>query len=165
MRVRPRPSLPAIVLVIAGCGQSSSPYPSPSPPPSPRAPTSPAAVLALVNAGRAQAGVPPFTLDPRLSAAARSHANDMASGRVPMGHSGFPDRLYAAGYPRRSAIAEGVFGMADGFGWDYWVPWLVANPHEAHGRDFRNPAYRDVGIGTASGPAGGFGVLDYGGPP
>ncbi|MBD2092162.1 CAP domain-containing protein [Microcoleus sp. FACHB-1515] len=67
------------------------------------------AVHDQVNEYRAEQGLPPLTLDPRISEIARQHSADMAAGRVEFGHAGFESRVrsIARAVPYRSA-AENV---------------------------------------------------------
>jgi uncharacterized protein YkwD len=53
------------------------------------------AVYAQVNQYRATRGLPPLTLDARISNQARIHSQDMASYAVPFGHQGFEQRVQA----------------------------------------------------------------------
>lgn len=77
------------------------------------APFTPEAALALVNAYRAENGVPPLRLDPALAAAAASHSRAMlAAGR--MGHdvgTEFTARLAAHGVLGRSAAENVAYGQ------------------------------------------------------
>jgi uncharacterized protein YkwD len=51
------------------------------------------AVHAQINQYRASRGLPPLTLDSRISAQARTHSQAMAIGRVPFSHNGFQQRV------------------------------------------------------------------------
>ena len=95
----------------AVAGSAPPPPPPPAPPaptPTPPPPTPPpsgdvaAELLGYVNNARASAGVPPLTLDARLTQAAQAHSDDQAQRRR-MGHDGsdgssFVDRAARAGY-------------------------------------------------------------------
>jgi uncharacterized protein YkwD len=98
---------------------TTAPAPAPAPPPSPTTVAVPVPlsdqVVALVNAARAAAATPcpPVTVDPRLTAAAQGHSDDMAarnyfSHTTPEGVT-FDQRIKAAGYPQPGAenIAKG----------------------------------------------------------
>jgi hypothetical protein len=170
-----------LVLIAPTGGNIATPDPNPPLPPGikpivipppvvPIPPTKPPvspSSLSLLNSGRAKAKAPPFAIDARLSVAAQKHADDMAQGREPFGHAGFPERLYAAGWPRTSPCSEGCFTM-NGVGWQYWIDWMLAPKQvlarEPHSVTFRSAAYVSIGIGYAEGPSGAYGVLDYGGP-
>jgi uncharacterized protein YkwD len=85
--------------------------PAPPPPPPPPASDPAAEVIALTNAARATAGLPPLTAHPQLQRAALAHSQDQAA-RNQMSHDGsngseIGDRVSAAGYPW-SAVAENV---------------------------------------------------------
>jgi len=53
------------------------------------------AVYNQVNQYRTSNGLPPLTLDSRISEQARNHSQDMANGQVPFGHDGFQSRIQA----------------------------------------------------------------------
>lgn len=67
------------------------------------------AIHTLVNQHRATQGLPPLTLDTRISQQARLHSQAMANGQVAFGHGGFEQRgrAIAAQIPYRS-FAENV---------------------------------------------------------
>jgi len=71
-----------------------------------------AQVLVLVNQARAQEGLPPFTVSPQLSDAARRHSLDMATNNFagPNGSDGSTPttRIQDTGY-RRSSLGESFF--------------------------------------------------------
>lgn len=50
-------------------------------------------IFDLVNAERIQAGLEPLAWNDSIAAEAEQHSLDMASGAVPFGHDGFPDRF------------------------------------------------------------------------
>lgn len=84
--------------------------PSPSPSPSPGSIAAlEQAIHTQINQHRRDQGLPPLTLDPRISEQARLHSQAMASGQVTFGHDGFDQRASAI---RRSiawnSIAENV---------------------------------------------------------
>lgn len=70
-----------------------------------------------VNAYRQRQGLSPLELDERLSAIARRHSQDMASGEVPFSHDGVEDRYEAIGeLISYGQVAENVaynFGHSD----------------------------------------------------
>jgi uncharacterized protein YkwD len=55
------------------------------------------AVYDRVNQYRASRGLPPLTIDARISEQARIHSQNMASGVVPVGHEGLYQRLQTIG--------------------------------------------------------------------
>lgn len=59
-------------------------------------------ILAYVNADRAQHGLSPLKLNDTESAIAARHSRDMATGKVPFGHTGLNDRAKAI----RKALGE-----------------------------------------------------------
>ncbi|MFN3282095.1 MAG: CAP domain-containing protein [Tabrizicola sp.] len=102
-------------------------------------------VLAAVNAARAKAGCAPLRANPKLMAAARSHARAMAEQNF-FGHSGkdgsrFSSRIKRQGYAFRSAaenIAAGQKSAAE-----VVRSWLNSAGHR---RNMLNCAMRDTGI-------------------
>ena len=119
-----------------------------------------AAMLARVNAERAKAGRPALRLDPRLSAAAQAHAEDMMvhsyynhaspEGQMPL------DRVRKAGYaPHIVAenIARGPFTVDE-----VMDDWMLSREHRAN---LLHPAFRDFGAGIVVGrnSAVGFTVI------
>ena len=126
---------------------------------SPTTPTQPASgvagqILTLVNARRAEAGCKPVALDPRLTAAAAGHAQDMATNDY-FSHTSrdgrtFVDRIKAAGYPvpRSENIAAGqptVAAVMDA--------WMGSAGHRANILDCSA-----VAMGVASGQGGTYGI-------
>ncbi|MFD9048146.1 sigma-70 family RNA polymerase sigma factor [Streptomyces zaomyceticus] len=123
-----------------------TPRPTPTPAPEER-------VTGLVNRLRAEAGCAPLRIDPRLTAAARDYARDMAA-RDYYGHSSpegeFADsRITAAGYAW-SAWAENLDrGATDPA--SVVDDWTDGSMHEENMLDCR---YRDTGVASAPGPRG-----------
>lgn len=67
------------------------------------------AVHTQVNQYRATRGLPPLSLDSRISNQARTHSQNMASGAVPFSHDGFVARVQAiAAVIAYRAAAENV---------------------------------------------------------
>ncbi len=64
-------------------------------------------VFVRINRYRVSLGLPKLTLDERITKQARIHSQNMASGRVPFSHQGFPHRVKAIAIPYNSA-AENV---------------------------------------------------------
>lgn len=109
-----------------------------------------ATVLHQVNSARAEAGLPPLAVEPRLTAAAQEHAGDMLrrefyDHRSP-GGGGPPSRARAAGYRYRwvaENIAKGLFVE------DEVVPrWMASSGHR---RNILDPHAVEAGIGVAWG--------------
>lgn len=144
--------LAAAVVFLPGCLVGS---PRPSSPAAPRAEPSredDAATLAgLVSAHnreRARSALPALTVDPRLEAAARRHAADMASRRR-MSHKGGDrsspfQRMQAEGY-RYGRAAENV--AAGSFTLETLMSgWMKSPPHR---RNVLGP-YSHIGASVAS---------------
>ena len=115
-------------------------------------PTAEAAVLALVNEARVDAGCGALTADPALAAVARAHSADMRdrdyfSHTSPEGLSPF-DRAERAGidYSRAENIA---FGQADATA--VMEAWLESPGHRANILDCE---LTKLGVGVAEGPGG-----------
>jgi uncharacterized protein YkwD len=118
----------------------------------PADPTAEAAVLALVNEARVDAGCGALTADPALAAVARAHSADMRdrdyfSHTSPEGLSPF-DRAEQAGidYSRAENIA---FGQADATA--VMEAWLESPGHRANILDCE---LTKLGVGVAEGPGG-----------
>jgi len=128
---------------------------APSPPPPP--PTTAVIVVSptdqvviLVNAARAAAATPcpPVTVDPRLTAAAQGHSDDMAA-RNYFGHTTpegvtFDQRIKAAGYPSPGAenIAKGQRSAQQ-----VMNDWMGS---EGHRRNIENCSLTTIGVGLNS---------------
>ncbi|MFF3837731.1 sigma-70 family RNA polymerase sigma factor [Streptomyces sp. NPDC001930] len=131
---------------------TTPPTPRRTPRPTPT-PTGEERVTGLVNRLRAAAGCAPLRIDPRLTAAARGYARDMAA-RGYFGHASpegeFADtRITAAGYTW-SAWAENLDqGTADPA--SVVDDWTDGSMHEENMLDCR---YRDTGVASAPGPGG-----------
>ena len=120
----------------------------------PRPPAPATQILARVNAERAKAGCKAVVLDPRLTAAAAGHAQDMATNNY-FSHTSkdgrsFVDRIKAQGYPvpRSENIAAGqptVTTVMDA--------WMASSGHRANILDCSA-----VAMGAASAKGGSYGV-------
>jgi uncharacterized protein YkwD len=108
------------------------------------------AIHGLVNAHRQDRGLPPLSLDARITRAARLHSVAMALGKAPLGHGGFAERTKMFGAPRRAA--ENVAydeGHADPAREIVQI-WLRSREHLAN---IEGP-YDHTGIGAARNAAG-----------
>ena len=120
----------------------------------PRPPAPATQILARVNAERAKAGCKAVVLDPRLTAAAAGHAQDMATNNY-FSHTSrdgrsFVDRIKAQGYPvpRSENIAAGqptVTAVMDA--------WMASADHRANILDCSA-----VAMGAASANGGSYGI-------
>ncbi|MBB4893693.1 uncharacterized protein YkwD [Streptomyces olivoverticillatus] len=109
-----------------------------------------AEVLALTNAERASAGLPPLSPDTRLSAAAQAHSTDMAvrdfySHTSPEGREPW-DRAAAAGCPHR-AIGENI-ACGQRSPSEVVEGWMNSPGHRAN---ILKPDFTHLGIGFAGG--------------
>jgi uncharacterized protein YkwD len=105
-------------------------------------------LLGRVNSLRASQGLPGYSLNGALNAAAQGHAQWMADNAV-ISHTG-PNgstptaRAAATGYPS-SFVSENIYGGTNAGANDAWVFW-VNSP--IHYRGLINSGYTEVGIGV-----------------
>jgi uncharacterized protein YkwD len=107
-------------------------------------------LLGRINALRASLGLPGYTLNGQLSAAAQSHAQWMTSTQQvshtqPNGSTP-STRAAAAGYPGRW-VSENIYGGTGAnanAAWGFWVN------SPLHYRGLTNASYQEIGIGVAS---------------
>ena len=134
----------------------------------------PGATLCLINVQRRSHGLPALRLNARLSRAARAHSRDMVgrhyfSHTTPEGLS-FAERIRGTGYLRASR--QWFVGENLAWGWRgrdsarrIVRAWMHSPPHREVMLD---PAFREVGIGIASGvprplpPGGATYTADFG---
>ena len=163
----PQPSLttraPAPLVTAPQPAQTSSPRPlgttGPTSPPGPAPSTRPAPperagvarqVVALVNVERSRAGCGPLSANAHLRRAAQGHSDDMAS-RDYFSHTSpdgvtFAERIRAAGYDG-GAIAENI-AAGQTSAKEVMGAWMASPGHRANILDC---AYRDLGVGYATG--------------
>jgi uncharacterized protein YkwD len=110
-----------------------------------------ATVLVAVNAARAEHGLRSVEADGRLAAAAQAHAEDMLRNGYydhrSLDGTGAGERVRAAGYPARRAVAENI---AKGLFTPIEVVerWLASPGHR---RNILRPAAASLGVGVAVG--------------
>jgi uncharacterized protein YkwD len=134
----PRPSTPV-----------AAPTTASKPAPPPRSGVS-QQVVALVNVERSRAGCGPVSADAALARAAQRHSDDMAardyfSHTSPDGTT-FADRIRAAGYTG-GAVAENI-AVGQTTAKAVMRSWMSSSGHRAN---ILNCAYRDIGVGYATG--------------
>ncbi|CAI9413763.1 hypothetical protein ANOBCDAF_03030 [Pleomorphomonas sp. T1.2MG-36] len=107
--------------------------------------------LSMLNQYRAQSGIAPLTLDPRLSRIAEDYARKMAAadkmGHNVDGQSLLGTRLKGYGYPFSNAgenVAAGYHTLAEAFS-----GWRQSPPHD---RGMKDPEMSLMGIATAYNP-------------
>ena len=107
--------------------------------------------LSMLNQYRAQSGIAPLTLDPRLSRIAEDYAKKMAAadkmGHNVDGQSLLGTRLKGYGYPFSNAgenVAAGYHTLAEAFS-----GWRQSPPHD---RGMKDPEMSLMGIATAYNP-------------
>jgi len=107
-------------------------------------------VLALVNTERAGAGCRPLGTSSALQRAAQGHSADMAArsyfSHTDLDGSTFADRIRAAGYGG-GAIAENI-AAGQTSAEAVMRGWMASPGHRAN---ILNCAYRDLGVGYATG--------------
>jgi uncharacterized protein YkwD len=133
--------------------------------------------LCLLNGVRADAGLPPLTLNPKLSAAASAYAADLVAHSY-FSHTGLDGstirtRLEAVGY----LPADGGWAIGENLAWgtgalatpgSIMQAWMNSAGHR---ENILNPEYREIGIGVVAGNpssangagatyANAFGVID-----
>ena len=136
-----------------------------------------AAQLCMLNGERADAGLAPLTLNPKLSAAAGAYASDLVAGSY-FSHTGrdgstIRTRLDAVGY----LPPDGGWAIGENLAWgtgalatpgSIMQAWMNSPGHRAN---ILNPDYREIGIGIVAGNpsvangsgatyANAFGVID-----
>ena len=121
-------------------------------------------LLSRVNGLRASLGLPAYSLNGTLSAAAQSQAQWMVeTGNI--SHSR-PDgstprsRAQAAGYSS-TFVSENIYGGTNATvdtAWNFWINSAI------HYAGLTNPNYEEIGIGAASGAGGSTFVLVFGNP-
>lgn len=141
----------AVVVALAGCGPAevATRQPATLALSAPR--FDPAAARDAINAYRARWGLPPLALNSRLTAAARTHAADLAR-RDTISHRGADgstpwQRMTAAGYRARLAAENVAVGQADFAavlrGWQRSA---------AHDRNLRLADAREMGVALVFAP-------------
>jgi uncharacterized protein YkwD len=107
----------------------------------------------LVNRYRKERGLKALTIDARISEQARRHSVAMATGRAPLGHQGFEDRIRAL----RQVMTVGLSAENAGMQGGYATPaermvadWLASGAHRVN----IEGQYDFTGIGVARDRAG-----------
>jgi uncharacterized protein YkwD len=111
------------------------------------------AVHEQVNAYRAEQGLPPLTLDERISQQSRLHSEAMASGQAPFSHDGFEQRVQtiARSLPYRTAAENVAYNQ----GFSDPVAQAVAGWIDSPGHRVNMEGNFDLtGIGVARNDAG-----------
>ncbi len=110
----------------------------------------------LVNEHRASLGLSPLTFRPEISAIARRHSQDMATGQAGVGHDGAQGRQQAItrivtmrGFAENIAANNGGSSHAGDMA---IADWLTSPGH----RKSIEGTYDLTGIGVAQGPAGAY---------
>ena len=126
-----------------------------------------------INRERVTRGLVPYALNAQLTAAAQSHANDLArtgeyrtpdEGHIGSDGSSVLDRVARTSYGAYS------WGRRLGENWAHYndtarafTEWMNSEPHR---NNILHPLYREIGIGVAPTTAGGFlYIIDFGAEP
>ena len=110
----------------------------------------------LVNEHRVAQGLKPLAFNPEISAVARGHSRDMATGRVGFGHGGIENRRQKiAGFIARAGVGENVHTIMSSksplsVGERAVAGWLESPGHR---RNIEG-SYDLTGVGIAQGPGG-----------
>ena len=125
----------------------------------------PAAVLSLINARRAENGLPALAWSDQLAEAAQAHADDCArrngGGHVGSDGAKLRERLARAGYEASYASENWANALGAEHAVSMWWNESAAGPHR---RNILSPRYTEVGIGVARGAWGVYFVVDFAGP-
>lgn len=120
-------------------------------------------LFARVNNLRAQNGVPPYSPNGALSAAAQQQAQWIVdTGTVAHTHpdgSGPRTRALANGYPSID-VGENIYGGTNATVNDAWTFWINSGIHY---QGMVNPRHQEMGVGVAHGSWGSAFVLVFGG--
>ncbi len=111
-------------------------------------PESESELVRLLNEDRKRAGLPPLTLDERLTKIARAHSEEMAKKRTVFHHSpttGTPEDRVRRAHIKNSMLAE---NLAQAGSEDEAERSLLDSP--GHRRNILDPALTKVGIGVAT---------------
>lgn len=108
----------------------------------------------LVNEHRTAQGLSPLAFNPEISAIARRHSRDMATGQVGFGHGGFESRRQdITGFIAQPGVGENVAMVPERsshVGAVAVADWLESPGHR---RNIEG-SYDLTGVGIAQGPAG-----------
>lgn len=108
-------------------------------------------VINAVNAYRAQAGLPAYTVSPQLTLAAQAHANDMACDKL-FGHTGSngstpQSRVVVSGYVA-SSVTENVYGSYPPLTGQGAVDWWKNDKTDLrHNLNLISDKFVDIGVG------------------
>ncbi len=141
------------VLGLGAVAQQCAPAPAPSPPPIVQVAGVQDGAVSSVNRHRTAVGLTPLVVDSRLTSAAQSHANDMASRRV-MSHTGSNgsnagQRIAVYGYGAAmwaENVAAGYATAADAVN-----AWMNSSGHRAN---IVNNQLVNIGVAAATGSNG-----------
>ncbi len=121
-------------------------------------------MLGRINGLRASLGLPGYTLNGALSAAAQRHAQWMVDtgsiSHTESDGSGPRSRAINAGYVSTD-VSENIYGGTNATANDAWTFWINS---PIHYRGLTNTRYKEVGIGIATSSWGTAFVLDFGNP-
>lgn len=122
-------------------------------------------LLGRINNLRASKGLPAYTPNGALTAAAQNQALWLVNNGCAIAHT-HPDgsnprsRAQAAGYPTAD-VSENIYCGGVASSSDAWVFWVNSGIHYA---GLVNTRYKEIGVATASGAAGISYVLVFGNP-
>lgn len=141
-----------VLLMIASCSEDDGPV---TPPVDTGISEIEARVHALINQYRVEQGYAPLTLSDVITAQARQHSSNMASGSVPFSHDGFELRLDEIRKQLNIGGAGENVAMNSGYSDPAKVAfdgWLKSDGHRAN----IEGNYDLTGIGVAQSSAGSY---------
>jgi uncharacterized protein YkwD len=127
-----------------------------------------AKVVVATNQYRESLGLPRLTVEPRLSAFAVAHANDMAVNAI-LTHSSssgqsFAERAHGSNYRfvsmRENVAVEGT-PLPTSLGPDLWSLWRRSPPHDAN---MRASDVTQIGVAVAPGKGGCYASMELASP-
>jgi uncharacterized protein YkwD len=107
-------------------------------------------IVDLTNQMRAQNGLPPLTVDPRLAEMAQIHARDMAQFDV-MAHT-LPQAAQPDLQSRAAFVGYSFTALGENIAFDYPGPQAVVNGwmgSDGHRANILDPGYTQIGVGVA----------------
>jgi len=138
-----------------------------------QSPDAVADLAARINRERISRGLLPYALNAQLTAAAQSHANDLArSGKYRTSAEGHIGSDGSTVFDRVARTSYGAYswGRRLGENWAHYsdtarafTEWMNSEPHR---NNILHPLYREIGIGVAPSSEGGFlYIVDFGAEP
>lgn len=125
------------------------------------------AVVAAINALRAQNGLPALTVSPELTAAAQAHSNDMACNNlfVHNGSNGSTPQSRAAAAGYSGSVTENVYGRNPvPTGQEAVTWWATDQTDPRHRENLLTTKYTEIGVGYSFYNSFGYYAVVFGAP-